>query len=148
MARAAQLGFADVLGLLRPVALGRRPHDGFQSLLNVKGAVLGMSAVCVRPMHHETAVIALARTQLVFRDLVTNRAGNAIRRLAVFRIVGVDGKMCEDLAGLAAQLCFIARNRHVTDRAFVFDMRLGPRDDQSLRAARSPASRDRARSWP
>src|ERR1700737_2375358 len=39
-------------------------------------------------------------------------------------VIGADREMREDLALLAAELRFIARDRHVTDGALIFDVRL------------------------
>src|SRR6202030_2067743 len=39
-------------------------------------------------------------------------------------LVGADGKMREDLACFAAQLCLVARDGHVTDGALILNLRL------------------------
>jgi hypothetical protein len=42
----------------------------------------------------------------------------------VFLVIGIDRKIWEDLSCLATKLRFIAGDGHVTDRAFVLNLRL------------------------
>src|SRR5579872_401197 len=113
-----------MLAFFGVITLGGRPHDGDPAFFNLERAVLGSVAVRTWAVDDEAAVETFASAELFPGDLVTDGARDAVGGLTLLGVVRANGEMREDLALLAAELRFIARNRHVTDGALIFDVRL------------------------
>src|ERR1044071_258351 len=124
MAGGAQFGLADMLAFFRVVTLGRRPHDGDPSFWNLDRAVLNSTAVRAGTVDDEAAVETFASADLFPGDLVTDGAGDPVGGLTMLGVVGTNGEMRENFALFAAELRFIARDRHMADGALVFNARL------------------------
>ena len=85
-----------------------------------KRAVLRMLIFGVRRIDHEPSVETLARPAFLCRSGGTPNRTRRLRLDAPL-LVGVEREMSKNLTGLAAQFCFITRDRHVAHRALVFN---------------------------
>jgi hypothetical protein len=76
-----------------------------------------------RHAHHEPTGEALWRAEAVWRDLMADRARDAVGGEPVlFGLSCANRQMLEELAELAARSSTNGRHRHVADRALVFDL--------------------------
>src|SRR6266404_5945566 len=113
-----------MLALFGMITLGGRPHDSDSAFFNLERAVLCPIAVRAGAVDDEAAVETFTGAKLFLRDLVTDGARDPIGGLTLLGVIGANGEMRENLALLAAELRFIPRDRHVTDGALIFDVRL------------------------
>src|SRR5205807_7370318 len=95
-------------------------HDALLPLCNRERAVLGPVVLAFRRFDDKSSIETLARAQLFFADLVTDRTCNAIlgHTLGVF----CKGQEREHLALFSLLLRFVTRGRHMADRAFVLNI--------------------------
>lgn len=92
------------------------------TLDDIERAVFGVPVLRFGRIDNEAAVITGARTELLLADLMANGAIDAILRFAAFLLRRIERKMRKDLPEPAMQLGFVARNGHVANGAFVFDI--------------------------
>src|ERR1700716_695438 len=102
---------------------GRGLHQALMPDVDSEGTVLRTLVIAVGSIDGESAIEALARAQLFFRDLMTHRAGDAVFGGSVVLVVRIKWEMCEDLRLAVLGLCLQVNDGHVAYRALVFDHR-------------------------
>src|SRR6266852_943590 len=90
----------------------RRSHDPLMSLIDLEWTVLEMFVLVRRSADHEPAIETFTAAELLFADLMADRARDAILRLTALLLIGIEWKEREHLPVPAVQLREIAWNRH------------------------------------
>ena len=89
---------------------------------NIEGPVLRVLVLGPGSRDHEFSIEAVSGSQFFFADLVANGTGDTIFGSYGILLVWIEREMCEDFALLPLKFGLIARDRHMTDGAFVLDV--------------------------
>src|SRR5258708_26935460 len=96
-------------------------HDALLSVLNLKRSIFGMVIFSDRRIDHKSSNKTLARPQLFFPDLVTERTGAAVfgQLVVLLVLVGTAWDVREKLSFASLPLGFITSEWHMDYGGFV-----------------------------
>src|SRR5262245_47900771 len=113
MACGAQLRLLNVVAFGRLIPARRCPHNPVLPVLNFVRAIYFAFAFAARRIYDKSANPAVAGSQLVFTDLMTNRARDAVSGQLVHPAVGARRDVGEDLALVSLEFGLVTSHRHV-----------------------------------
>src|SRR5580704_201389 len=123
VAGSAKSRIANLRAFFRKESSGRALHYPLMARIDNERPMLGPPIRRLRRVDYEIADVTGWSAKVLFGDLVTHRAGDAVRRFCIVLLIRIEWKAGEDIHLLLLRVCVEVRHGHVAMRTFVLDLR-------------------------